>query len=346
MLEELQSFWQNTTPEIQAAVQTGCLVIVVLLGGHVLGSMVARCLRRRHFDTALRLPGSSSPGAVDDGITPTFVAGQLVRLTVWAGAGWWLAHQYGRADLANTITLILSRTWTVAALLLAALALGSLLARRLIDCLGATRADADGSPLRNGAAASHRNAAGAVGAAAYFLVMLLVLLIAADFFEWPLTRSVALALWQLAQNLLIAGAALLIGYIGACWARDLARSEGPVSPEQRAGQYTALGIVAATTLLAMGVLLSSSGILLGLAGMAALGFSLWLVRGLLPDLTAGVKLRTQKVREVWLDGAPWQVAKVGILTSQVIRAGAIHPVQNRLLLEARYNGAKSEPVAN
>ena len=37
--------------------------------------------------------------------------------------------------------------------------------------------------------------------------MLLVLLIAADTFDWPLTRGAALALWQFAQHLLIAGAA-------------------------------------------------------------------------------------------------------------------------------------------
>jgi hypothetical protein len=121
--------------------------------------------------------------------------------------------------------------------------------------------------------------------------MLLVLLIAADVFDWPLTRSSALALWQLAQQVLIAGAALTIGLLGARWARDLATADAAASPEKRAGQYTALTIIAATTLLAVSVLLASAGLIIGLAALGILGFALWLARGYLPDITAGLQLR-------------------------------------------------------
>ncbi|MBI3409726.1 MAG: hypothetical protein HY040_15400 [Planctomycetes bacterium] len=361
--EELRSFWQNLSPETLAALKAGCTMVVALVAGHVLGAMVARGLRERNFDAALRMPGSSlSEANADHGITPTFVAGILVRLSVWAGAVWWLAFHYGRVEIANSLAVILSRTWAVAGLLVAALALGSVFARRLIDCLGQTTVGTDPSPQRNGIAASHRigngiptptpntltpnlAGAGAIGAAAYFLVVLLVLLIAADYFDWPIARSATLALWQLAQNLLIAGAALLVGYAGARAARKMATAEAVVSPEQRAGQYTALGIVAATTVLAMGVLLSSSGVLIGLAVVAILAFALWLARDYLPDISAGLQLRTNKVREVWFDGEPWQLADIGFLTSQVTRSGAVHRVQNRLALEARFHGAPSEPVA-
>jgi hypothetical protein len=39
------------------------------------------------------------------------------------------------------------------------------------------------------------------------------------------------------------------------------------------------------------------------------------------------------------------VAEVGFLNTQVGRAGEIHTVQNRLALEARYNGAPHEVPA-
>jgi hypothetical protein len=344
MLDELRTWWQNTTPETQAALQAVGIVVAALLGGHFLGSMVARVLRARNFDAVLRLPGSTPARTdADRGFTPTAVAGLLVRLTVWAGAGWWLAHAYGRVELANTLALIINRTWALSTVLVATLGLGSLLAHRLIDCLhGARKTGSEGSAPRNGAALPRWDAAGAVGAGAYVLVTLLVLLIAADLFDWPLTRSSALALWQFAQHLLIAGAALFIGCLGAGWARDLVTPESAASPEKRAGQYTALGIVAATTVLAVAVLLSSAGVLIGLAAMAVLGFLLWLVRGYLPDVTAGLQLRAHKVREVCFDGTPWQVSEVGLLNTQVCRAGEFCRVQNRRVLEACFQAVPTE----
>jgi hypothetical protein len=344
MLDELQTWWQNTPPETQAALVDGGLALAALLGGHFLGALAARALRARNFDAALRLPGSSPPATeADKGITPTLLAGLLVRLTVWAGAAQWLAHKHGRVELANTLGLVMNRAWALAAVLVAALALGSLLARRLLDCLHALpKAGPEALPARNGAAAPRAAVAGAVVAGVYALVVLLALLLAADLFDWPLTRTAALALWQFAQHLLVAGAALLIGGLGARWARDLVTPEGAASPEKQAGQYTALGIVAATTVLAVTVLLSSAGVLIGLAALAVLGLLLWMVRGHLPDVTAGLQLRAHKVREVWFDGVAWQVAGVGLLTTEVSRGGEFCRCQNRVVLEARLHGAPAE----
>jgi hypothetical protein len=70
-----------------------------------------------------------------------------------------------------------------------------------------------------------------------------------------------------------------------------------------------------------------------------------LVRGHLPDVTAGLQLRAHKVREVWFDGVPWEAVEVGLLTTQVGRAGAFSQVQNRLVLEARMHGAPTEAAA-
>jgi hypothetical protein len=339
-LEEVQNWWQNATPEMRAAFQTGGLVVAALLGGHFLGSMVARALRARNFDAALRLPRSSAPGAEDHGITPTFVAGLLIRLTVWAGAGWWFAQQHGRADLAKTLALIISRTWAFASMLTAALGLGGMLARRLMECLQSLPKVQ--APARNGAPAPRWDVAGAVGAGVYFLVALLVLMIAADLFDLPLTRTATQALWQFTQNALIACAALVIGCLGASWARDLSTPEGTSTPEKRAGQYTALGIMGATTVLAVAVLLTSAGVLIGLAALAILGLLLWLVRGYLPDVTAGLQLRVHKVCEVWLDGEPWQVSEIGFLSTQVGRRGEFCRLQNRQVLQALLQGAPAE----
>jgi hypothetical protein len=277
MFEELEIWWQSTTPELQTAIREGSVLIAALVCGHFLGVMVARVLAARKFDLALRLPGSApaSPPA-EHGITPTVVAGYLVRLTVWAGVIWWLAHSHGQVEITRILGMIITRTWGLATLLLAALMLGSLLAHRLIECLqGLPGGGSEAASARTGAAISHRGVAGAVGAGAYVLVLLVILLIAADSFDWPLTRSASLSLWQFAQHLLIAFAALFMGALGARWARDMATVEGAATPEKRVGQYTAMGIVASTTVLAVAVLLSGAGVLMGVAALAVLGFLLW-----------------------------------------------------------------------
>lgn len=344
MSDELRAWLPEITPEKLQSLQTIGLVIAALLGGHFLGAMVERALRARKFDLALRLPGSSPAGTEPEhGITPTFVAGLLVRLTIWAGAAWWLAQKNNKVDLANTLSLLLKRTWALATVFTTALALGSLLARRVMDCLnGLSKAGWAVAPSRNEAAPRRWDVAGLVGAAVYVMAVLLVLMIASDLFDWPLTRSSALALWQLAQNLMVAGAALLIGHLGARWARDLASGEASPSPEKRAGQYTGLSIMAVTTILAVSVLLSSVGLLIGLAALAFLGLLLWLARGYLPDVAAGLQLRLHQVHEVYFEGEPWQVSEVGFLSSQVSRRGEFCRLQNRLVLEARMQGASSQ----
>jgi hypothetical protein len=341
MLNELQTWWQNRNPETDAYLLEGGVMLAALLGGLFLGTIVVRALRSRNFDAVFRLAGSSALGTEErHGFTPTYVAGILVRLTVWARAAWWLAHRHGWVEFADMLGLVVTRTWAVAALLTAALALGSLLAHRLIDCLqGASKTGSDAYPSRNGAAAPYRGVPGAVGAASYVLAVLLVLLMAADWFDWPLTRTSALALWQFAQHLLTAAAALVIGSLGARWARDLAVGEGA---EKQAGQYTALGILGVATLVALGVVLSGAGVLIGLAALAVLALLLWLGRGHLPDVAAGLQLRADKVREVWLDGEPWQVAGVGLVNTDVGRRGEFCRMQNRMVLKARQHGAPAE----
>src|SRR5205085_4759462 len=144
------------------------------------------------------------------------------------------------------------------------------LARRLFDCLQhLPKQTPEATHHRNGSAVhpvptagvSNRGAAGAVSAGAYVLAVLLVLLIAADSFDWPLTRGAVQGLWQFAQHGLAAGAALFVGYLGSRWARDLAAAEGAGAAEKRAANFLALGLVGGSTVLAVAVLLSGTGML-------------------------------------------------------------------------------------
>jgi hypothetical protein len=337
MLEQLQTWWQNLnlSAENQALALEAGVALAALLAGHILGRIASRILRARNFDFVLRLPRPAHASAPPDhGITPTMLGGMLVRLTVWTVAAWWLAKRHDRVELAATLGLIINRTWALAGVMVAALTLGSILARRLSDCLQPAVGAAAG-PSRNGAAAQRWDAAGLVGAGAYLLAVLVVLLIAADMFDWPLTRASAQALWQFAQHLLIALAALFIGCLGARWARDVADFDGNVSPEKRASQYTALGIMAATTLLSVSVVLSGAGLLIGLLALAVFGFLLWMARGYVPDVVAGLQLRAHRVREAAFDGVVWQVSEIGFLTTQLCRAGEFCRVQNRQVLQAR-----------
>jgi hypothetical protein len=348
MLEQLQTWWQSASPELQSGIQFGGIVLAALVVGQILGAITTRVLAARNFDAVLRLPSNGPPNPeAERGFTPTFIAGLLVRLTVWGSAAWWLALKHGRTDLAHTLGVAINRTWAIATILTASLAVGSLLANRLIACLGgASRTSPQAAAARTGSPPAQWDAAGAVGAGVYVLVLLLVLLVAADLFNWPLTRASAEALWQFTQRLLIACAALGIGCLGANWARQIATLEGPPSPEKRAGQYTALGIVVATTVLAVSVLLSTAGVLIGLAALAIFGFLIWLVRGYLPDLAAGLQLRAYKVDLIQLDGERWQVVEIGMITSEVSRRGECCRLPNRQVLAARLQEPAPEAVSH
>ena len=277
MLEQLQSWWQNLTPEMRGYILDGALALGALLGGHWLGKLVGSFLRRGKFNALFRVT-REAPGGSDDErvISPTMLAGLLVRLTVWAFAASWLLPKYGQPELAESIFRKIGPVWAVAAALAAVLALAGLLARRVVECL-----DSGTAPTRS--------LAGAVGAGIYAVVLLLSLLTAADYFDWPQMRTAAAGLWQLALHLLTAGAAVLVGYVGVLWARQTA-VQGASSGLQPA-QQTALGIVAVTTALAVALLLYGSGLGFGVAILAGAAGLLFLARGRLAEMVTGLKLR-------------------------------------------------------
>src|SRR5437762_8389002 len=100
-----------------------------------------------------------------------------------------------------------------------------------------------------------------------------------------------------------------------------------------------MALVAATTVLAVGVLLFGAKVLVVIAAIAIVGFLAWSVRGYMPDVTAGWQLRTYKITEVRLDAEqPWQVIQTGLLTTELGRAGEFCRLRNRKVLEACLHG--------
>jgi hypothetical protein len=346
--DEVETWWQSTTPETQSAIQQGSVAVVALLCGCILGAMATRVLAGVKFDASLRLPSASPATEEDRGVAPSVVAGFLVCFTVWALAAWWVAHQQGLAEFAATLGVIIKRTWGFAALLFAFLTLGNLLAHRLTSCLhpessaGPATTRFQSSENAKPVEVSHRGLAGAVGAGAYVVVLLLVLLVAADSFDWPLSRSAVSALWQFTEHLLLAVSALFIGCLGARWARDMITAESSKSPEKRVGEYTAAALVAATTGLAVGVLLFGAKVLVIGAAVATIGLLAWSARTYLRDVTAGWHLRAYKVAEVRLEGEqPWQIVETGLLTSELGRAGEFCRLPNRKVLEICLHGKQA-----
>jgi hypothetical protein len=316
-------------------ISDGALGVAALLGGHWLGLFVGRFLRGVRFNSLFRVARQVPGGSDDDhGITPTMLAGLLVRLTVWAFAAWWLLPKYGRPEFAEPIPRTIGRVWAAVAALTAVLAAASWLARRVIELLESV------TPPNRSVAAPSRGLAGAVGAGIYALVLLLTLLTVADYFDWPHTRNIMAGLWQLALHLLTAGAAVLVGYLGVLWARE-SSAQGASSSGPGAAQQTGVGIVAVTTAVAVALLLFGGGFGIGVTILASAAALLFLARGRLPDVMAGLKLRRHKVGTIWIDGIPWQVGQIGVLQSQVSRNGEFYKVPNRHVLEA-YGPTQSE----
>ncbi len=169
----------------------------------------------------------------------------------------------------------------------------------------------------------------------YGVVALLVMLIAADLLGWTATGSAGAAVWQLGLRLVSAGVALLIGWLGARWARTQIPADAEThSPTEQARIYTALAILGCATVLAITLLADNLQMLVGLLAVLLLAVVLWPLRGYIPDYWAGRLLRGQRVRQVRIEGAWFQLNEVGLLGSQLTRGDEKLTLRNRLVMDA------------
>jgi hypothetical protein len=267
-----------------------------------------------------------------------------VRCTAWGAGVWWLAAEPGGAGLARTLEWAAGRAWSLAVVLMVSLYLARFLAGQVIEFLQSVPVSdkLDGWLPRAGGGREPRvsGVAALAGTAVYGVVFLLVLLIAADLFGWALTGGVVAAAWFLLLHAATAGTALLIGWLGYRWARSLTSSGIEAAPPPaRAAHYTALGILAGTTLLALALLAATLQGLVGVAVVLLLAFVLWPLRVYMPDVWAGILLKGQKVQQVRLDGELSQVGEVGLLTTRLQRQEEQLTRRNGLVLEAHLQGA-------
>jgi hypothetical protein len=340
----LQAWWQSLTPDSQALLRDGAVLLGAFLAGQVLGRVVGQKLQATNFDASLRVPWSQpSTGELTESqtLTPTRMVGGLVRWTVWGAAVWWVAHQHGWAGPARALELIAGRVWVLAVVLVLALYLGRFVAEQLIDFLKSAPLEKKLEEWSPRAAGPEQRASVVVlaGAVVYGVAAGLVLLIAADLLGWTMTGAAVAAVWHLALLLLTGGAALLIGWLGAHWARALATPDvATASPPALASYYTALGILVGTTLLAVTLLAGSSQPLAGLVLVLLLALVLWPLREHVRDVWAGILLKSQKVQQVRIDGEWCQLYSVGLLVSQLTRGEERLTRRNRLVLEAYLQG--------
>ena len=345
----VQAWWQELPPDVQTFLQSTGILLAAFVAGVILGGWAGRRLRAAGFDASLRPPWSPSTASGRSEaptFTPTRVAGGIVRLTVWGCGVWFLAGRHGWTNLAGALEWIAGRVWSLALVTVVALYLARLCAEKLIDLV-------QNPPLKERweawlppAAGRERRWGGAAvlaGVTVYGVVVLLVLLVAADLMGWTLTGHALSALWNLALHLFTAGVALLIGWLGAQWARTQAAPDAvPVSPVAQVGYYAALGIMGGATVLAILLLSGNPLTLSGLVLLALLALLLWPARAYLPDLWAGILLKVQKVKAVRLGGAMHQLGAVGPLLTQLTGPEGNLTRRNRLVLEAHLRSASPE----
>src|SRR6185369_8070674 len=119
---------------------------------------------------------------------------------------------------------------------------------------------------------------------------------------WALAGSAVAAAWLLLLHAVTAGTALLIGWLGYLCARSLTSAGIEAAPPPaRAAHFTALGILAGTTLLAIALLGTALPGLVGVVLVLLLAFVFWPLHGYVSDVWAGLLLKGQKVQQVRLD---------------------------------------------
>jgi hypothetical protein len=343
----LQTWWHALTLESQVLVRGAAVLLGAFAVGQFLGHLAWRRLRARNFDASLRPPWLAATGAGRAEVRPftaTGLVSLLVRCSAWGGGVWWLAHEQGSA-LAPALAWVAGRVWSLAAVVMIALYLARFLAGQVIEFLQSPplsdKLEGWLSRPMGGREPRAWGVAILAGTAVYGVVCLLVLLIAADLFGWALTGGVMAAAWTLLLRVITAAAAMLIGWLGYRWAVSLTFAESAATPTAQATHYTALLILAGTTLLAVTLLGTTLQALVGVAFVLLVAFVAWPLRAYASDVWAGILLRAQKVQQVRLDDELSQLGEVGLLTTRLQRREGQLQRRNGLVLAAHLQTASN-----
>lgn len=339
-MEQRGEWWGALSEEAR----TGITVAGVLLATAILSVIVRRVvhgrLRAVGLDDCLRPPWSlpAERGAVTEvRLSPSSALGLLAGLSVWLVVACIAARQsiIEWQPAGRTLESLLAVLWKLAFVVLATLWVARLVAGPVIQLVQASTAreslEAWLGGRGGGRDARPAPVAAAVGATVYGVVLLLGLMVGAEVLGWASVAGALSAVWQLGLRLLTAGAAFLLAWLGYRWVAAVAP---PRDETDRARWYVQLGLVCAATLVAVVLLSSELRSLLGLAVLAAVVLLVWPWRSTFPDLVAGVYLRSSGEKSARLDGALFEVRRVGLLTTELQHNGERLVRRNREVCRA------------
>ncbi len=374
-MDGVAAWWSGLDDASRVAFRNGGVVLGALVLGYLIKAVVQHLFVAKGLDRCLRFPWASVQPTTGKGSRPqepganhsalTGLTGWFFMLTVWAGTAWLIAGWHGYVEAARAILLVLLRSWQVAVIVLPVLIISGWLARTLYDLLHTPWLKGEMDALfpgksEVGGSFSDTMAKGlcVVLYAAFFLLIPVGI---AALFNLSALQGLVVPAWQICARLLTALVVFAVGYLGVAWARaEAKRLEAPAHDETEApgsgegtkrpgsdfGNQLGLIIVVATVVLALGMVVGVSGLAGALVILVLFGILLWPARSYVRDLSAGVLLRIQHVKQGNIDGAPADVKAVTPLTARIEREGIELTRRNWEVLTASMTGTPSLPSAS
>ena len=367
-MESFADWWYELSDPGRVALRDGALLILALITALIGNRVVRHLLVVKGVDPYLRLPWSTKEPVSGKGHRPaeqrlepsavSSLVGWIFGLSILAAACWWLARVHESTALADMLWTVLVRAWEVTIVVFPALLISGWLARSVYDLMHTPwlKGELDAlfpTPPEGGGSFSETAAKGLciVIYAAFFLFIPVAI---AGLFELSSLQVLVGPAWQICARLLTALIVFVVGYLGVAWARAQARRigangdsgvPGTSNPPSPLGDQVGLGIVVATVVLALGMLVGVSSIVGALVIGCLLAFLLWPIRPYMRDLWAGLLLRHQNVKEVEIDGAMRSVKGIGPLMARLELDGEELTQRNGEVLAAVVAGAgKATPA--
>lgn len=358
-MNDLTTWWNQLSQGIRGMIRDGFIVVVGLCVGLVVGRIVRGLLIRKGIDRYLRAPWTAHEdaehpiGMKREPSLLSSVIGWLFTLTVWVATlcviGWFRQID----DLVDFGQVILIRGWQVAVVILAAVLASGWLAhtvyglfqtpwlKRELDALFTQSSKAEGS--------FSDTAARAICVFIYAAFLLLVPVAIAGLFNLASFAPLVAPAWYLCARLLTVPVAFAVGYLGLAWVRSQSKVTGKEGVDHSELEYyVGLGIMVGTTIFALALLLgvtSGAGVIAVVALFGFLVFLFWPIRKHIRDIWAGILLRLQSVKMVPVEGSVFEIAKVGLLMSTILRDGVeSHRRNAEVLADVLKAAEKPEPT--